>query len=123
MKWCLQLPVKLLAQQLGHSRCSVNVSCYHRSAEGGKVSPTLIGPQGPAPACGDASERVGLGMLEPHTVWTLGPKGPKQASHFLGTSLTRLSLSSCLQEGGNTKILNLLCATDLGDQLSQLAQD
>lgn len=77
MKWCLQLAVKLLAQQLGRSRCLVNVSCYHRSAEGGKVSPTLIGPQGPALACGDASERLGPGMLEPHTVWMLGPKESK----------------------------------------------
>lgn len=49
-----------------------------------------------------------------------------QASLFLGKSLTRpcpASLSLHLEDGGNTEILNLPGARDLGNQLSQFAQD
>lgn len=57
MKGCLQLAVTLPARRLARSRCLGNVHCSHHWAEGGKVSPNLVGPQGPALACGTGLSR------------------------------------------------------------------
>lgn len=57
MKGCLQLAVTLPSRRLARSRCLGNVHCSHHWAEGGKVSPNLVGPQGPALACGTGLSR------------------------------------------------------------------